>query len=368
MNVFPTLFKVDSKGKIREWRMEIDGARYRTVAGLADGKQVTSEWKATEAKNVGRSNATTAEEQAVLEVEALYTKRLDGEYHTEVTEVNEARFVKPMLAAKWEDQKDKIKYPVFIQPKLDGIRCIANKAGLWSRTGKAIVAVPHIAEALVKFFNEHPDAILDGELYNHEYKDDFNSIISMVRKTKPSQADLDLSREKVEYHVYDIASVDSNFEYRRISFNQAVTEIDSPCVVAVETAIVNNETEVDDLYGTFIGAGYEGGIIRANDKYVNKRSKGLLKRKDFEDKEFEIVRIEEGKGNWSGYAKRVFFRLEDGRECGAGLKGNQEYTREVLANADNYIGKKATIQYFTRTPDGVPRFPIAKALHMDKRW
>ncbi len=366
MIVRDTLYKIDSKGKLREWRCEIDGANFRTVSGLADGKQVTSEWKETFAKNVGRANATTAEAQAVAEVDALYTKRLDGEYHRDIADVTKARFFKPMLAAKWEDRLTKVEYPVYVQPKLDGVRCIANKDGLWSRTGKQIVSCPHIEVALEPLFDTNPDLVLDGELYNHKLRDDFNQIISLVRKTKPTDEDLVDSHDMVEFHVYDLPSSEAIYSERRTELEQVLRYEDSS-LVFVQTDFATSEDDVDALFGTYVEQGYEGGIIRLDMPYEQKRSNGLLKRKDFEDSEFEIISIEEGKGNWAGYAKRVIFRLEDGRECGSGLAGNQDFARQLLSERDKYVGGQVTVQYFTRTPDGVPRFPIAKALYATGR-
>jgi DNA ligase-1 len=146
--------------------------------------------------------------------------------------------------------------------------------------------------------------------------------------------------------------------------------MDPYTIVCVDTKVATNEVEIDDIYAKYIELGYEGGIVRLDGEYQQKRSNLLLKRKDFDDEEFEITRIEEGRGNWSGVAKRVFFRdhLNGNEECGAGLAGDRESAREILMNADEYIGKKVTIQFFKRTPDGVPRFPIAKALHKNERW
>jgi DNA ligase 1 len=370
MTKFETIYKLDNAGRIREFRMEADGARTRTITGIQSGAQVVSGWKDTKAKNVGRSNGTTAEEQAIVEIENKYALKLAGDYHETLASAKKGKpqRIKPMLASEWENRKDKIDYPVFVQPKLDGIRCIATATGLWSRTGKPIVAVPHINKALDKFFKNNPDAILDGELYNHDFKDDFNAIISMVRKTKPSDEALELAEQKVQYHVYDLASHDGNFDTRIGRVDTIVRNVNNPAIVCVETWGANDEDQVDKLYGNFIEQGYEGGIVRLDLPYEFKRSKTLMKRKDFEDKEFKIVDILPGKGNWAGYAKRVVFELEDGRTCGSGLAATQELAKEILDNKEDYIGKQVTVQYFTRTPDGVPRFPIAKALHKKARW
>ena len=368
MKTFPTIYKLDVKGKIRQWHMETDGARFRTVAGQVDGKLTTSEWTTTEAKNVGRSNATTAEQQAEAEVLAKYTKQRDAGYYDDIADIHTIKFVKPMLADKWENRKDKLVYPAYVQPKLDGIRCVATADGLYSRTGKEIIAAPHISKQLEPIFTQYPDLVLDGELYNHDLKEDFNKIISLVRKTKPTEADLVECEQGIEYHIYDCILADNPEApfLDRYSFITALNFAGALQLVPTEHCFT--EAEVDEVYGEHMAQGYEGGIVRTNNLYENKRSKHLLKRKDFEDEEFEIIRIEEGQGNWSGYAKRVIFRNDNGVEVGAGLKGNQAYAKQLLAEADEYIGKQVTIQFFTRTPDGIPRFPIAKALHKDKRW
>ncbi len=378
MNRFPTLYKLDTKGKVREWRMEIHAflPQYRTIAGLQVGNQVVSGWTTTEAKNVGSSNEKTPAEQAIAEVESHYKKKLRTEYHEDINTIDQgAKFFKPMLANKWAKRKTKINYSddVFVQPKLDGIRCIANRDGVWSRTGKPIVSIPHIVEILAPLFAAYPDAVLDGELYNHDLKEDFNSIVSMVRKAKPEAADIAKSAEMVQYHVYDFPGwIDNSFNVRSAELNRLVNEFDLGEIVKfVPTILVRNENEVDAAYGEYLEDGYEGGIIRLNGTgYDQRRSNNLLKRKDFEDAEFIITRIEEGRGNWAGVAKRVFFQNDQGEcsECGAGLAGSKNYAKHVLDNAASYIGKQVTVQFFTRTPDLVPRFPIAKILHEDKRW
>lgn len=370
----PTLYKLDTKGKVREWRMEVNGDQYRTIAGLQDGNQVVSGWTTVEGKNIGNSNETSPAEQALLEVASQYKKKLSGEYHSDINTISEgAKFFKPMLAQGWAKRKDKINYSgdVYVQPKLDGIRCIANRDGVWSRTGKPIAAIPHIVALLAPLFAEYPDAVLDGELYNHDLKEDFNSIVSMVRKAKPEAADLAASAKMVQYHVYDFPGmIDDKFNDRIIELTRLVNEFDFGDAIQLVTTIhVTSEAEVDAAYGEYLEDGYEGGIIRLNDVYHQKRSNSLIKRKDFEDAEFTIIRIEEGNGNWAGLAKRVVFKLDtDGREVGAGLKGSKSYAKHVIDNAESYIGKQVTVQFFTRTPDGVPRFPIAKVLHEDKRW
>ena len=370
MSTFPVLYKRDSKGNVRVWRMEVEGATYRTVAGIMDGQLVTSEWTIAEPKNIGKKNATTAEQQAQLEVESHYTKKLDIDYHLNVDEIDTPKIFKPMLAAKWKDRKVKLNFndTLFVQPKLDGIRCIINCKGAFSRTGEPIVAIPHILDALSIIFDENPDAIFDGELYNHDFKHDFNKIVSMVRKTKPTPEDILLSEQKVQYHVYDYpGSMHESFNERYTALRRLVDNL-KHMIQVVHTIPVSSIQEIDLAYGSFLQEGYEGGIIRLNGAYEQKRSNQLIKRKDFDDDEFEIVSVHEGKGNWSGCAKMITVKLPNGGVCEATIQGSMDYCQHVLRNAGEYIGKQATVRYFGYTPDGALRFPIAKTLHKDKRW
>jgi len=370
MKKHDTLYKKDSNDNVRTWYMESSGAKMRTVSGVRGGKQVTSTWKSAVAKNVGRSNATTASEQALLEIKAIYKKKLESSYHARLKDVDKAINWNPMLADNWDHRKDKIDYPVAVQPKLDGVRAIIKKDGIWSRQGKPFLSVPHIWDQLAPLFKKYPDMVLDGELYNHSLRDDFNQIISLVRKGKPTEEDLARSAEIIEFHVYDLGHYPDLTFFDRAKALQQFVETNQkklPSIVFVETLYADTEEEVDEIYGEHIGQGFEGGIIRLDTPYENKRSKGLLKRKDFSDAEYEIIDVLEGKGNWSGYAKHLTIRLPDGQTQNTGMAGTQEYLRTVLAEKECYIGGQATVHYFNETPDGKLRFPVSKALFKGTR-
>ena len=364
MNTYPTLYKRTSSGKVQVWFMEVDGDRYRSTSGQQDGKKTTTEWTIAKAKNVGRANETTPEQQAVAEVEAEYEKKLARDYHKTPDAVDTAMRFKPMLATKWKDRKDKITNgQVHIQPKLDGIRCIAKADGLWTREGKPIYGAPHIHEKLKPVFDKYPHIIIDGELYNHELKDDFNQIVSAVKKQKPTEEDLAVSREKLQYWVYDLPSHDGHFVDRFTQLTEIVPEADNHFVV-VETYMIATE-HVDENAAEWIEAGFEGAMIRLPGKYENKRSNNLIKWKEFQDEEFTIVDIQEGDGNRAGMAARVVLDLGGDRTFSAGLIGNVEYCRQLLAEKDEHIGKKGTVVFQNYTPDGVPRFPKFKGVRFD---
>ena len=351
----PTLYKRDTSGKIREWTIEWQDTipAIRTVTGIKDGNLVTSGWKETEAKNEGKANATTAREQAQKEAEAEWKKKEEKEYFEYINQIDSYDKFKPQLAHDYAKLNDgqKMLLDMISQPKLDGIRCIARKDGLYTRQGKAITTCDHIFIALQPFFKENPDVILDGELYNHELKDDFNKITSLVRKVKPSIEEQTECFNIVQYHVYDMAG-DELFE-DRMAFIQDQNFADP--IVTVETYHANTQFELDDLYSEYMERGYEGQMVRNNTPYENKRSKNLLKRKEFITEEFDVVEVLEGSGNWAGYAKH--FVLTDGTETfKSGVRGNQATLKALLEQEEKPTW--VTCRYFERSVDNIPRFPV----------
>jgi len=351
-----TIYKATKGGKTQEWTIEVVKNRYRTISGQTDGKKVVSEWTEVYGKNVGKANSTTDNEQALKEAEAKRTNKLERGYFENIKHINKKQYFEPMLAGKWEDRKDKIQYPIFSQPKLDGIRCIVTKDGMFSRNGKEIISAPHIRKALDKLFKHEPDTILDGELYADKFANDFNAIVSLVKKTKPTDADLKRSEKNIEYHVYDIPSVDGTFKQRCIELDEIALDFPK-CVKLVETHIVKNEDEVTEWYEDYIERGFEGQMLRVNDVYENKRSKFLLKHKSFVDEEYTIIDIVEGEGNRTGTAGYFVFETAEGKPFKSNVKGTWEETAEMLKNKKKLIGREATVKYFNLTPDGIPRFP-----------
>lgn len=366
---FPEIYKRDSAGRLRVWFMEQDGDRYRTFDGLMDGTVKASEWRIAHPTNVGRANERDGVAQATFEIESAYENKLTREYHRTVEATAQgAHFFKPMLAAKYEEFS-----PGFAQPKLDGIRAIVTRDGVFSRQGKPIPGAPHILEALADVFARRPDLILDGELYNHVLKDDFNELVSLIKKAAPSPEREAEIRAKVQYHVYDCPTISGPFGQRSQFVSSLIMALDNPCLVAVPTVSVSSVSEFDTFHGSWVAQGYEGSMWRCpKTPYQQKRSKSLCKRKDFDDGEFEIVRIEEGEGNWAGAAKRVVCWLPDAdRSAGpndtntfeAGLRGTYEANQALLADAANQ--RVVTIRYFGFTPSAVPkpRFGVATQFH-----
>jgi len=253
-------------------------------------------------------------------------------------------------------------------------RCIVNKNGMWSRLGKPFVSAPHIFQALKPIFDKLPDAVFDGELYNHSLKNDFNTIISLAKQSKPTQSDLDASKKTIQYHIYDFPC-QVKFSQRNSLLNTLETQYWlADCIKIVRTDKVKSVDNLDALYAEYIEQGYEGQIVRMDGAvYENKRTNQLLKRKEWLDEEFEVVDIEEGKGNRSGMAGRIIYKLPDGRTFESGIRGSFDYFKTLLDESKHYIGGTGTVRFFNWTPvsdDGKgnkPRFPVTTALYKGKR-
>ena len=350
------LFARTNTGAIQTWTIEVDVAKYRTHYGQLDSDKIqTTEWTVCEGKNTGKKNATSAEDQAVKEANATWKKKKESGYFEKINDIDGVSFTEPMLAKNYDDYKDELKYPVYSQPKLDGIRCVVKKDGMWSRNGKSIVSAPHVLVALKDFFIKFPDAILDGELYADKFSNDFNAICSLVKKTKPTTEDLAESATNIQYWVYDWI-VQKTFSDRNDDITTYLTN--NNVVRRVPTHLVDTITHLNELYEKYVAEGYEGQMVRTDGPYENKRSKCLLKRKEFKDSEFKILDIVEGVGNKSGMAGHMVFKNHKDIEFHSNIKGTRDRLKELLKNKNNYIGKSATVKYFNLTPaDELPRFP-----------
>ena len=274
---------------------------------------------------------------------------------------------KPMLA--YPVSKKEIDYTdkVFIQPKLDGVRCLIQydkEYGVkaYSRTGKEWKNIDHIRMQLWDFFQKYPNVVLDGELYNHDLKDDFEKIISLVRKTKPTLEDRLESEEMVQFHCYDI--IDENMKYhdRALFLVSNLKKFDS--IKFLKPIGVDCEERAQLYHKDNLGAGYEGSIVRLNDVYQCKRSHSLRKFKDFHDAEATIIGYLDGKGKREGTLGKFMMQDDDGNEfgCPPGKGYNYKDLKDMLNNIGDYIGQRATFTYFERTKAGSYRHPLFKCI------
>lgn len=368
------LYKTDSKGKLRIKILQADGDKILQKSGISGGKLVMN-IRQCHAKNVGKSNETTPEEQALSEIESKFKDELTKGYFRTKGEAIATDVVLPMLAKDAKKEMHKVVFPCSIQPKLDGMRSLGHKEtiGMMSRTGKPIATMGHILDSI-----DGIQYVLDGELYAHGLS--FQENMKIIKKyTPPSQAQLDnwdpnvpnpnldyvakQSTEDVKYHVYDIIS-DLPFIERYEILKELVNGRSE--LEIVPTYVLKDENDLRKYHSRFIAQGYEGSIIRWGDEgyKTGGRSSHLLKYKDFIDVTAEVLdvipserRPEQG---------IVTARLEDGSTFNTGMKFSHAEREEILINKSDYIGLTAEIRFFEYTDDGLPRFPVCVGFRLDK--
>ena len=273
-----------------------------------------------------------------------------------------------MLAYKVDSKPVDWTKKVYMQPKLDGVRCVIqlNDKGevyAYSRTGKPWLNIEHILQDLKPSFDLNQDMILDGELYNHSLRDNFEKIISLVRKQKPTADDRAESKQLVQFHCYDYANGSENYSTRMN--NLVCSDFYSYCVKYVPTYLVNKHEEALDLHhNAFLPDGYEGSILRLDGPYQCKRSYNLQKFKDFHDAEATIVGYEAGKGKREGTLGKFFMMDNEGVRfgCPPGKGFTYKDLADIQNNIHDYIGETATFTYFERTKAGSYRHPFYKCI------
>jgi len=274
-----------------------------------------------------------------------------------------------MLAHKFDINRVDYTQPegYYIQPKLDGIRCVFTANGAWSRNDKKFMNLKHIEMALKPFFEQQPDVVLDGELYNHKLKHDFEKIVSLVRKQKPTEEDRRNAQHLIQFHVYDYFSMDSHYEnYQTRMHNLNVADFYGPCIKHVPSYRVRKHEEALNMHcDAFLSNGYEGSILRDGSAlYKHGRSYGLMKFKDFSDTEATIVGYEIGKGKRTGTLGKFIMQDDDGNifGCPPGKGYNHTDLKHMLKNIHQYMGQRATFTYFQRTNAGSYRHPLFKCI------
>lgn len=286
MYTFPTLYKKTNTGAIQYWTILVSeggmagkpAASIQTEYGQlnTDSPQYTTDIIAN-GKNVGKKNETTPAQQAKAEAQSKWEKQKKKGYVESIASAEAKEVdaliqggIEPMLAQAFSKHGGKIKYPCFLQPKLDGIRCIAiidnGKCTLWSRTRKQITSMPHIVEELESVFCGDDVTVLDGELYNHDFKSNFEHIVSLVRQEEP-----DPRHKDVQYHIYDTIS-EPTYQDRYADLREIFEVYVFDTCVLVETMLCMAEDGIEDAFDQFRSAGYEGAMVRNRNGSQSQRS------------------------------------------------------------------------------------------------
>lgn len=360
------LYTKGKLGELRFWEVAAVGDKVVTVYGVVDGKAVRVERKA-KPKNVGRANATTAEQQAVKEAAADHKFMLDRKYSLTPEDARETVPL-PMLANKFKDAK-KITFPVDVQRKYDGVRAMARwngeKVELISRQGKLWERVPHLNEALETILPKGSE--FDGEIYLHGMS--LQQIGSVAK-------DLDHpDNPNLTYQVYDMPTFAGDdtmpWSKRRVELESEfgmleLKDLNGP-IKLVETFTAENAAQVQELHDRFVKEGYEGAIVRILTGLYEYgyRSNFLLKLKAFDDTEFEIIGFKESEGE-PGLVKWICRNDINDLTFETRPRGTHKDRRWLFQHGAEFVGKKLTVVHFGRYDSGLPHFPIGKAIRVEE--
>lgn len=367
---FPTLYSRDKNGGVRQWSIEVEGDKFRVTYGMVGGKLIVSEWTVCEGKNTGKKNATTGEQQAYSEAKSEWKKTLESGYWEKVEDIDNERFFDPMCCERYDERENLVVEHfssggyVYVQPKLDGMRATSKSdETLTTRGGKLVVCAPHIIKALNQIHSAYPNVIIDGELYNHQFSQDFEELMSVFKQQKPTPDDFQKSEKYGQYWVFDIFVKDQpDMPYeQRFEFLKEIwkkLKIGLPLKL-VWTLKITNQKDLDEANIKYIKDKFEGQIIRFPDKpYQNRRTVDVLKRKEFHDEEFILADITPGKGKRANmFGRAICYKSgNSGDTFEANAWGNDVFYKYVLTHKSEFIGKSVTVRYQNLTKDGKPRF------------
>jgi DNA ligase-1 len=375
----PMLFSISSKGKAKQWNIKVveeNGSVYvESSHGYVGHTIVTARSSAKAGKNIGRKNATTPEQQAIKEAQSKWNGKKDENYLEELPD-DISKFLNklPMLAHSFWSKRHLIKYPCYLQPKLNGIRCLAidnmghrqngPRISMTSRGGKEFEHMGHIVEAILNADMDlqdlHEDLFLyglDGELFNPKMT--FQEITRAVKAERDSNTD-------IQYWIYDIPDTTIPFKERITLMDElgSVLFEETSCLRIVPTYEIQNEEELFEMHKK-LSIDYEGSIIRnADGMYIfDFRSSDLLKLKDFVDAEFLIVGGKSATGADEG---TVVFQCvtSEGKHFNVRPEGEREYRRDLFDDLAGIIERKSllTVRYQDLSEDGIPIFPVGIAI------
>ena len=328
-----------------------------TLHGKINGKMVEHSTIISSGKNIGRSNETTTLQQTKLEAQSAWNKKVKQGY-TPTSDKNKVTFVKPMLANTYSEETD-LSFPVWVQPKLDGVRCLVYKNSVndicfQSRKNTMYEPIEHLLPELSRLFETLPkNTMLDGELYTHGLG--FDKIVSMVRRGTGAEKTKHPYLHTLHYTIYDLITSDKMLYEDRLQLLQsAYSKFNYKNIQCIETHIVSTKYRIDQWLHTFEDKGYEGLIIRRNGVYKENRSKDLLKYKRFLDDEFEVVGHHESKTGIPVFECVT----KDGASFSVLMKETMEMKQEMMKNVEDYYGKMLTVRFQEWTKDKIPRFPV----------
>lgn len=382
MATFPYLYGEASTGKIKQWSIRVyeedDISVISIEHGYEGGKLQSIQKKIREGKNLGKKNATTALQQAIQEARAQWLKKKESGYserNYDQMNINgqeednekedqkeekvsgrgkgqDATVPSVMLAHDYHKRGKDIQFPCYVQPKLDGTRCVGiPQKGLFSRNKKAY---PHLEHIRREMDSLPSSIILDGELYSDELT--FQEIVGLVKSETLKEGE-EQKHLKIKFHVYDLIC-SLPYQERRTNINHLLRSKCFKSIVPVLTEVCQDISMMKEKHAEYIAQGYEGIMLRNMEgMYRGVRCADLQKYKEFFDKEYEVVGFQDGQGLESGCVLWVC-QTESGARFSCRPRGSREDRQQLFIDGNSYIGKMLTIRYQEETDDGLPRFPV----------
>lgn len=383
--LFPPLYKVNKNGSLSIWKIEIKEVlnltSYNVIMthGIEGGSSMVHEHEIEKGK-AGRSTR----EQAELFARKKWCDKRDKELFCEQREEalqGGMMVVRPMLAKTFDfglygskiSRAYRIPFPAYVQIKYDGLRCLSYRdihgVRMESRKGVVFVGFPEIRDDVESLLMSST-FYLDGELYTSEVP--FEELSGWVRLKDAKILSLDSVQkalQKVEYHIYDCidtAKPDAPFSERMHWLHTMFPEGRKGRCVLVQTFPVGYVDEVRQRHDEFVAMGHEGVMIRdgAGVYEVGRRSSYLQKYKEFQEEEFEIVGYHEGTGDEAGLVVWDC-KTAAGKLFAVRPQGTFDFRRRMWVEAESHVGSFLTVKFQEYTNDGVPRFPVGKALRGD---
>lgn len=372
INYLPTLYCRAKDGTIDYWQIgTADNVMITEYGKLNTTSPQVAKETIAEGKNIGKVNETSPAQQAESEAKSRWTKKTKKGYVESLEQAekgeDDIKGIRPMLAHSYADHSKKIKWPAFVQPKLDGLRCVAivedGTVYLHTRKREQITSMPHIERELLRLIPSGK-VVLDGELYSEKLA--LEKIESLVSKGQP-----DPEHCLVNFHVFDLVSCSASGAYPEIKPENKFSErfdrlyrifgvVYTAVVRVVNTQLCMKPEDLEILYEDFLETKFEGAMVRnAAGPYTSSRSYDLQKRKQVEDAEFEVIAVREGRGKMAGKGI-LTCRVDDEREFDCVVKGSMSNREDLLRNPEKYIGRKVTVEFNGLTgANRVPRNPRA---------
>ena len=353
--------------------MSVDGDCLNDESGIIGTIKPITHHRIVKGKNIGRSNETTGEEQAIKEAKAKVVKKLSLNYFETEDDAFISEVILPMLAEEakkciipWETEE-----LIYANPKLDGIRMVVtikdHKAIGISRENIDLMdkygTIGHILSELEQL----DDCILDGELYVHGYE--FEDCMKAIKKFRATASHGVPATKELGFHVYDIIN-DKNQNDRYKDIYELLNGKSYQHIQLVEYTLIGTLKDLQECHTLYLDAGYEGTIIRLGFGLykINGRSKNLIKWKDFLDIACKIISIGPAKKRATWGRPIVEWTKEDGAvvQFPCATKMSHKNREDLLINAADYIGKTAEVRYFQEFKSGMPRFPVMVGIRIDK--